>query len=70
MPYTLRDTFTSRYLETSGTLAELRDILGHTNIATADRYSHANARALASSPHATIESGKWNNGNYSALLRG
>ena len=27
-------------------LAELRDILGHSNIATIDRYSHSNARRM------------------------
>jgi integrase/recombinase XerD len=45
-PHTLRHTFASRYLEAGGTLAELRDILGHANIATTDRYSHANARRM------------------------
>ena len=45
-PHILRHTFASRYLEAGGTLAELRDILGHTNIATTDRYSHANARRM------------------------
>jgi site-specific recombinase XerD len=45
-PHTLRHTFSSRYLEGGGTLAELRDILGHANIATTDRYSHANARRM------------------------
>jgi site-specific recombinase XerD len=45
-PHTLRHTFSSRYLEGGGTLAELRDILGHDNIATTDRYSHANARRM------------------------
>jgi site-specific recombinase XerD len=38
--------YASRYLEAGGTLAELRDILGHANIATTDRYSHANARRI------------------------
>jgi site-specific recombinase XerD len=33
-------------LEAGGTLTELRDILGHANIATTDRYSHANARRM------------------------
>ena len=28
------------------TLIELHDILGHANIATTDRYSHANARRM------------------------
>ncbi|MBN1310778.1 MAG: tyrosine-type recombinase/integrase [Anaerolineae bacterium] len=45
-PHALRHTFASRYLEAGGTLAELRDILGHTNIATTDRYSHASARRM------------------------
>ena len=45
-PHILRHTFASRYLEAGGTLAELRDILGHANIATTDRYSHANARRM------------------------
>jgi integrase/recombinase XerC len=45
-PHTLRHTFSTRYLEAGGTLAELRDILGHANIATTDRYSHANARRM------------------------
>jgi integrase/recombinase XerC len=45
-PHTLRHTFASRYLEAGGTLAELRDILGHANIATTDRYSRANARRM------------------------
>lgn len=45
-PHTLRHTFASRYLEAGGTLAELRDILGHANIATTNRYSHASARRM------------------------
>jgi integrase/recombinase XerC len=42
-PHMLRHTFATRYLEAGGTLAELRDLLGHRNIATTDRYVHSNA---------------------------
>ena len=45
-PHTLRHSFASRYLEIDGTLTELRDLLGHANIATTDRYSHVNARRM------------------------
>jgi integrase/recombinase XerC len=45
-PRALRHTFGTRYLETGSTLAELPDILGHANVATTDRYSHANARSM------------------------
>ena len=47
-PHTLRHTFATRFLEHAGEggLATLRDILGHSSIATTGRYLHADAQRM------------------------
>ncbi len=44
--HVLRHTFATRFLRKGGDLATLRDILGHTNLATTSRYLHADAARM------------------------
>ena len=43
--HTLRHTFATRYLAKGGTLEDLRDLLGHSDIRTTQRYLHSDSEA-------------------------
>ena len=45
-PHTLRHTYASRLLDSGFSLAEVQQLLGHSNIITTSVYLHTNSKAL------------------------